>query len=509
MNGAFSFASFAPGRNRAGGWGVGERYGSLDDQAIKTLQSLIPTKIDDGVKLGTYPDSKELTRRTRRYAWLDSPLNPQQRIFVASVNRGNDATGRGANTYSYLAIAETSDDPVNWFYSPAIPAPYGPTETADARIPHGAPTQNGPLADGSIIDAFLDQDHEAITGHFGHIGPTPHNRRDTLKWIVHTVKTADAFTKVVVGAPLSELNLWAAAISRTLGSAFGFTTFERPNTLEISLRAGASFVMVPVRDLTLLSRFSFEGAPVTLINTADAPPHVPDLPDENAQADTVLPDFTDFTGFPGTNPASHTSDVSGMLRRHDSESQSGLDGYNPFTASSTPEDIEEIPVKPERRMQFELGQADYQFIQDASTAEWEQALTLGGGDINRDRVLAYLYGAINHPRLEMETRTAVCTAMIVGAVYELPWWPFGELDADEITELRNAVADRIIDEGAAPQRAWRKYDNSELKALLDDIAAEVMRRRLPASSEPRATHRNPLSSQVPGNRPGHPGPVNL
>lgn len=257
MYSAFSFASFAKSDTRAGGWGIGEKHGDLPADVVDGFVAYVPTSINDAVNLSAYPAQKELAQRTRRYAFFaDSNGNGGMgSIFFSSVSAGDDATGRPGNVYTYVGVfaedaaADAPVDPTALMYSPDIPTPYKSVATNRAAIPQSADIAPGILADGTVLNDFLDGSEE-LPVEFTRVSTPTVDRRSQLAALASYAAQAQRDGSIlVVGGQLEEFNLWAAALYRELDQPLSFTTFERANTLQRMVAGGITVAFVEHAEL--------------------------------------------------------------------------------------------------------------------------------------------------------------------------------------------------------------------------------------------------------------------
>lgn len=374
---AMSFGSFSKG---AGGWQIGQQVGALTDDQARALQPLAPTQLSSTTAVPTYPSREERTRLVRRYAWIPAPWDDHQRVFLASVPAGADATGRQGNVFTYIHLPDAAEpasfDVVDALYSPDIPTPFGSRETDAAQIPEQLRTP-GPVRDlvGFFLDGWDDAAGTPLPEPFSTIpNTTTGQRRINARYIAHLI--AEGKT-VVLATPIHEAVLWVAAVTEELTqAAFSFSTFERVNTVVDATNRGAQLVCIPPQDV-IRARLDLDQVEV-LLSTEDYPA-VESVVDKLPVATPTDPVLVDAT--PISNPFEETEaprtevefpadtawkDIQSYLKREDTPKY--------FTPG--------ITVKP--------GPRDRIFLAEATPEQWAQVLQGQGDSFTVSRILALL-----------------------------------------------------------------------------------------------------------------------
>ena len=265
MFASFSYASFSASENRPGGWSVGGSTGDIADVDTAKIVRLIPTNIDDGPALTTFPDRTELAQRTRRFAWLRVPGQPEQaRVFLSSAAAGQDATGRPGNVFT-IALVSTDEslspvETTTLMYSPSIPAPFGKRRVDDAPVPTQDEIEAGTLLNDAVVTAFLRKDPSdleqdvALPVEFGKVRDLTGTMSRSYLASALAARISEG-RQVVLLTDVAEGPLWVAALARELPDTHPFTwsTYERATSVDELLALETSFCVVPLDDQEQLS----------------------------------------------------------------------------------------------------------------------------------------------------------------------------------------------------------------------------------------------------------------
>ncbi|GAA1471544.1 hypothetical protein P4N68_03600 [Corynebacterium felinum] len=252
--GVFSFASFSPSPQRAGGWSVGDVKGVISADDANSLRRLIPTSLNDGETPGNYPSREEIAQLNRRFAWLPildhSGQVSQWWAFYASAHAGQDSTGRPGNVFSFVQVCPngTKDiDPVGMLYSPEIPVPFGKSQVDKVQLPDRTSTP-GPVTN-AVVDAFIHgwEGDSPLPENFAQVTPVNPGpqRSQILSTLVGLVQSGSL---VVLACPLKESALWVTAVGRAVGKNFSFSTFETPDRLMEMFDHFCQFAVVKTTD---------------------------------------------------------------------------------------------------------------------------------------------------------------------------------------------------------------------------------------------------------------------